>query len=450
MNADSTNNEISIRWNDIINDGILTVNYGQGEQDFQEFDIHYLHPTWLTLGETHEKTVPVGNNKVFYVRLNSNPGVVYEYLKSSNINEDQYSWSINEADIIEHVYKYKMTGDQPGWVSFKTKYMQSDLCSEFIPWDTVNIARKLNPPTISGDTPICSSEVYSISTSDSPTEEYAWTVTNGLKIYQGGQYVTSYTGPETSVTVHKPSGSGSGNVKVKAVADGYADSDESNKPVWYGIPSNNEIDFGVYFESNQYVAPRNESIAIGILNNSNETVQGVNTYNWNFGGTGWPGQAWADYITGYSSGGGHPDNYTVYLYLDNTAPSSQVIQVNAENQCGTDYIMAQGAMFYTEDYGMYMLMSPNPADSYVELTFIEEKDVKEKKNKIKVNKNKNLKNGDIDEYLVQILDKNGRVRKSIESKALNLNIDTRDLEPDTYFLHVNWNNELVKQQLIIR
>ena len=95
------------------------------------------------------------------------------------------------------------------------------------------------------------------------------------------------------------------------------------------------------------------------------------------------------------------------------------------------------------------MMSPNPADTYVELTFVKEDDITSSKNKVKIKKNKKSKDGDLEEYLVQILDKDGIIRKSVQSKSMNLNISTRDIEPGNYFLHVSFGSETYKQQLII-
>jgi len=57
--------------------------------------------------------------------------------------------------------------------------------------------------------------------------------------------------------------------------------------------------------------------------------------------------------------------------------------------------------------------------------------------------------GNLDEYLIQILDKNGTIRKSTQSNSMKLNIPTRDLEPGNYFLHLTTGAEVYKQQLII-
>ena len=41
------------------------------------------------------------------------------------------------------------------------------------------------------------------------------------------------------------------------------------------------------------------------------------------------------------------------------------------------------------------------------------------------------------------------VRKSVQSSDLKLNLNTKDLEPGTYFLHVTIGENTQKQQLII-
>jgi len=55
----------------------------------------------------------------------------------------------------------------------------------------------------------------------------------------------------------------------------------------------------------------------------------------------------------------------------------------------------------------------------------------------------------MEEFLVQILDKNGNIRKSTEANSKNVKIETDDLEAGTYYLHLTIGGETYKQQLII-
>jgi hypothetical protein len=128
--------------------------------------------------------------------------------------------------------------------------------------------------------------------------------------------------------------------------------------------------------------------------------------------------------------------------------SSFGLEIRARNACGwSEWSRMWVTAINCSSY--YMIMSPNPADSYVELNFIEEKEVKDKTNKMEIKKDEKSSDGNMNEYLIQILDKNGTVRKSVQSNSLKINISTRDLEPGNYFLHLIIGEDVYKQQLLI-
>lgn len=145
----------------------------------------------------------------------------------------------------------------------------------------------------------------------------------------------------------------------------------------------------------------------------------------------------------------YPYGYTYqYATIYPNDYSSFGVEIRARNECGwSEWSRMWVTAINCSSY--YMIMSPNPADSYVELNFIEEKDIVDKNNITEIKKDKRNNNGDMDEYLIQIFDKNGTVRKSVQSNSLKINISIQDLEPDTYFLHLTIGNEIYKQQLLI-
>lgn len=367
--------------------------------------------------------------------------------KSSNIT---YTSSILtqvplSSDVIEE-YKFLITGDQDGWVKFTTSGPASQNCPN-ITYNviTVNIKRKLNPPSISGDPSICSNSKNYTITGDSQSESYTWTTTNGLKIYKNGQYLTTYTGTETSLILANPSStSGLSEIKVVAHAQEYIDSGESVKQIWLGDPNPN--DFSIIGLDNY-----GNSIDLGdgtfeVCENEYYTFKLAPIYNLpsshhRYGITD------VDFYFDF--------NYTIvtegygwaYVYVNNIDEYSvglvDVVGCSTINEF-LDYGIAEG------DCGYYfMVYSPNPANEYVDINLIEEKDVKDKTNKIKIRKDKNLNAGEIGDYLVQILDKNGMIRKSVQSNSMNTRISTKDLEPGNYFLHLTLGEEKHKQQIVI-
>ena len=348
----------------------------------------------------------------------------------NNTDIDPIPWS----DIADYEYTCEIEGDQVGWINFITSGPASSNCpsisNNII---QVNIHRKLNPPTIAGNSIICNNQSYSI-TGDAATETYTWTVTNGLKIYKNNQYLTSYTGTESSVPIYKPANSrGNGDIKVKASASGYTDSDEMIKQVWFGPPA--VYSFGNHLVNINTGMPIYQ-ICFGTHNECEAVHPAGNAHidDWE-----WQVTNATIYPYGYL-------NQYATIYPDN---SSFGIEIRAHNQCGWSE-WSRMIVQAINCYGYYMTISPNPADSYIELNFIEEKDIENNNNnKLKIKKGEKSKDGEMEEYLVKILDKNGNNRKSTQTNSRNVKIETDDLEAGTYYLHLTIGGETYKQQLII-
>jgi len=248
------------------------------------------------------------------------------------------------------------------------------------------------------------------------------------------QYLNTFTGTETVVPIFKPENSrGAGEIKVKTFGTGYIDSDETTKQVWFGPPA-------VYAFGNHLVNAINGAPMYDFCYGTHNDCQAVHPAGeafieeWQ-----WQGTSATIYPYGYAYQYAtiYPNDY-----------SSFGVEIRARNECGWSewsriWVIAIDCSNY------YMIISPNPADSYVELNFIEEMGVKDKTNKIKIKKAEKNMDGNLDEYLIQILDKNGTIRKSTQSNSMKLNIPTRDLEPGNYFLHLTTGAEVYKQQLII-
>ncbi|QIA09461.1 T9SS type A sorting domain-containing protein [Draconibacterium halophilum] len=384
-----------------------------------------------------EKSILVGNN-TFDVLLSSIDGVTYFDKRSTNISLINRSEKLSIGMKL-YTFSYSISGDQPGWISYQTYNPNANDCgSRYSEWDTIYIQRKLNTPGISGSNIICNNyTTYTATSYDTPSETFTWNATDGVKIYKNGQYLTSYTGTETSVLVYEPvSGSGNGNVKVKANATNYESSNQAIKEVWFGDmhPMNIRLnDAMIGFPKSEFCYGDPNLVEASFIDGDPY----IDEWDWDVTG---------GYITienpydDKSRATIHPASY-----------SSFNVKLRAHNSCGWSGWADMGVSVISCG-GYFMTMFPNPASSYVELSFIDS-EVEEPnltKNKIKLKKDKKDTDKDIKEYLVLILDKNGTIRKSIKSKSLNLNIKTSDLEPGTYFLHLIYNDELYKQQLIIQ
>ncbi len=386
--------------------------------------------------ETETVVLNGPNNFTVSIRQYKKDDTSFHDYRSSNItklnvttSEPPYS-----EGIVDRKFTYQITGDQDGWVKFQTG---SDLCSSlYSEYCIVDINRKLNPPSFTQSyNTICNSyATYSVS-GDDANETYTWTVTNGLKIYKNNQYLTTYTGTEESVPIYKPTVSnGNGYIKVKAFANGYTDSEETSKQIWFGdiLPMSLQLtDLQMGFPKYEFC--NGDANGVKAVHVDGEAF--IDEWDWLVTG---------GYIT-IENPYGDKSKATIYPQ----SSSSFSIKINAHNACGWSGWADIGATVIVCG-GYYMMISPNPADSYIELTFFEEDEIASSKNKVKIKKSKENKDGEIEEYLVQILDKNGTIRKSVKSKTMKVNIPTKDLEPGTYFLHLRLGRETYKQQLIIK
>lgn len=174
---------------------------------------------------------------------------------------------------------------------------------------------------------------------------------------------------------------------------------------------------------------------------------GITAYEWDMPNA-------SDWDIDEDTGAGFDMQHVEIDYWEDPAPSTETIRVRAKNICPGWSEWKSETFDVIDNCGGYymMVISPNPADTYVELNFIEdssstlEEGVKQNKIKFK----KKNKNGEIKDFLVQILDKYAVVRKSEQTNKLKVNIPTNDLEPGTFFIHVTIEEKTYKQQLIIK
>ena len=147
-----------------------------------------------------------------------------------------------------------------------------------------------------------------------------------------------------------------------------------------------------------------------------------------------------------------PSGWTVFYTWNNmisvntNSTPGGMVEVFANTCCGSNSKIKIGYLPSGYCGGYYMVISPNPAETYIELSFTETNDEEISKDKVKIKKNKD---GELGSYTIQIIDKNGYKIKSINGNGFNTRIDVRELIPDTYFLHLITDKEVYKQQIII-
>ncbi|MCY1721528.1 T9SS type A sorting domain-containing protein [Prolixibacteraceae bacterium Z1-6] len=454
MDITPNTNTFKVRWG---NDGSLGGIYLNDNQSY-ECNIYNSYYSFLWSADTVVLTGP----QSFYIEIK-----VYNADVNNTItNNSSNIVSVNEVKITsipgsnDAIYRYRcdITGSDSGWVKFITSGPASQNCpsitSNVI---RVDVSRKLHAPTLSfSGCLLCNDEDKTFSINSDPNaEDYTWSVSNGLKISVGENLYSTYTTSSTNVTIKAQTTTpGTETISVKSNGgNNYEDSDTQSAEIWHGKPNPDQI---IYYNVGPNY-PAQYEICIDFPNDGkalyDNSCASVLEYQWD--ALDWniiqhpmdpfPAVNMQD-VQITAPGYGYSIGDRVYF------------TIRARNRCGWGEWKYPKLELEAVNCNMYMMtVSPNPADSYINVSFADsELSTEEQSGESSINqivsskKVRKSKTGVMEEYLVQILDKNGTVRKSVHSKAMNLNIDTHDLEPGTYFLHLNWNNEVVKQQLIIQ
>jgi hypothetical protein len=434
----STINTIKIRWNNTSHSGTLRLKQATTWID-QDFVVGIIEAPRFAPGEGDKQVL--NGTSTFQVQLLAHKNLNYYSDYSNNITLTNQNKKQLLGDDYLWTFTYQISGDQSGWVKFRTKNIY---CTVYSDWATINIYRKLNAPILTGSYTICGTyENYSI-VPDSKSQTHTWTVLSGLKILISGNQLTTYTGPETTVTIlNSTSGTPTkSSIKVKSDAVNYVSSNEVVKEVRINGPVSEDFSFYVCkstgevannYSGNWVLCP---NTTYHITLNDNGPCSTSN-YTWNV-----------------------PSGWTMYYTMSNmisintnSSPGGP-ISVSGYTCCNTNQMLLQSYM--GTDYscgGYYLVISPNPADDYIQVQFneIENEEVTEiaeTKSKIKINKELYTDKESID-YSVKIINRDGEILKNIESNKLDLNIPINDILPGYYFVHIKLNGETYKQQLII-
>jgi hypothetical protein len=126
------------------------------------------------------------------------------------------------------------------------------------------------------------------------------------------------------------------------------------------------------------------------------------------------------------------------------------VTVRARNQCGWGNYLAPAIVLYGVSCrgGYYLVASPNPAGSYVELTLIPEVEVSEMAGKTKIEPAGS--NNGFGSYQIQLWSEQGGLLKTVQSDQLKLKLPVRDLPEGKYYLHLLKDGNIYKQQLLIQ
>jgi hypothetical protein len=215
----------------------------------------------------------------------------------------------------------------------------------------------------SGPSSICTQATFTVNSSSGASSgcTVSWRKSNNL----------SYDNQSGNPKVFTANGSGAGWVEATISLGAYGTLTLPRQDVWVGTPTNNNINFGVFFSNppNDKV-PRNQNTKIGVVSNPDASAQGVTGYQWQF-------MSWEPYIRYYETYQGYA-NGVANILLNSNAPSLQIVQVSAVNACGCDWDMGAGKMLYAVS-GYYMSISPNPVsdEAIIELSSTSEEKASE-------------------------------------------------------------------------
>ncbi len=286
-------------------------------------------------------------------------------------------------------------------------------------------------PPISGPSLICSSGAsFSINT---PSPTIIWEKSSNL---------TRVSPQGANPCIFSTNGSGEGWIEA-TISNGYSNVTLLRKDVWAGKPTNYHINFGVVLSDrpNDQVC-KDQLVSIGVVTNSDAFTQKVTGYNWQF-------LSWSPYVQGYEDFLGY-DNGLAKIQLDNYASAMQIVQVSAINACGSDWEGGLGKAFYAVNCGggWYMSIYPNPANDYVTLSFVPADESISEDGKTIIS-NESFRTNELNEYTVEIWSERMGLVKRMQSKEKYLQIRVNDLVKGKYYLHLIYNGEIYKQQLIV-
>ena len=326
-------------------------------------------------------------------------------------------------------------------------WSENTICQGFSPSGSIsiNINRIWPRYPILGPKKICTSATYSIN-----LPKYAsinWSSSSNIKL-------TSAKGSNPA-TFSKIGTSGKGWIKATlSVNQCTGVTSIENKNIWVGIPTPEYIDYinvGPYF-------PNSDEICLDNGNDGKVTYTDNNAEITDFE---WDANDWTVIQ--------HPNVLFPDINMQDvliTAPpygysvgDPVYITVRAKNSCSSgwsDWKYPKLQLNAVNCGSFMMVIAPNPADTYVELSFIDIETTFDKNinqdttNYTKVKKDKTEKNGGLENSLIQILDSKGTIRKTSQVNDKKVRIETQDLAPGTYYIHLLMKDKIYKQQLLIK
>lgn len=256
---------------------------------------------------------------------------------------------------------------------------------------------------------------------------YNWYATGGLLI-NGVSYTETapLSTTSTTVTISAPTSAyGSARVYVR-LNNGVcaASAWRSSNTVQVGTYSSSQ--FAITSSASQYCPGQIYSFAATTIGNTYQ-FDGVTNFYWQ-----WPSD-WT-YLGG--QGTQHLDLQAPYGSINYSA-----VALRITNRCGQTGSAAVRSVSQSGSCGFGFTVQPNPANEYFEVVSNTEQGTATMTDVT----------GELDETIeIKLFDKFSTVVKSMKSKNKKTKIDTRNLTPGTYYLHIIRREETIRQQVIIQ
>ena len=249
-----------------------------------------------------------------------------------------------------------ITTSQPGVFISKwgnKPWMEHDWDDQ--PYGTTGLKYYVSTDISGSSSVLCNNSTRSFLTRNIPNADYDWAVGPGITLNDNGEYSTSVTAGssysgETWIEVEITSPLGGGNEDVKI---------SKRLIFWAGKPNPNNIEFFSDPWGLEHELSTCETVS-GEADHPYESM--ISAYQWDIPNA----SDWE--ITEEYSGGSSDYKYVEIDYWEDPAPSQELVRVRATNSCGTS---SWKSIYWDVDDcgGYFMMISPNPADSYIDITF---------------------------------------------------------------------------------
>lgn len=281
------------------------------------------------------------------------------------------------------------------------EHLINDVPSIYLPGSSKEYYFRSSDMSMTGDITLCTSnKTYSI---------VGFPSGSGLTVSWSVSPTSLFSidnGSGTSFTTKASSSSSSGEGTITAtITDIDGNENDYTKTVWVGKPNGLPAPPVFMFSPSPTEACIDETSSM----TTGPNLSYDQYFTWDFG-------SWGSYVSGYSG----VDNKLVDFYFDHSTPSSNTIKVSKQNSCGTG--PQRSGSFTVIDCYSYFVVSPNPANNFVNVS------VDELKNQ----------NGDTKIYAIDVYDRfrGKQISKTYSTGTIEDNIDLSNLITGIYTISI--------------